>query len=277
LEDRRGEARGHIEVTPKFATGCHVQGRESELFEVIMHLIRNAVEAMPKKGELRIETSVTGDDVILKVRDTGHGIPEENLGKIFEPFFTTQGFQRVGMGLATSYGIIKSHGGELSVESIPGHGAVFSVIIPRAQEQPGKSVSLPAPYISKGLRILAIDDVEPITNMLAELLCEFGHEVRSCTSGEDGVQIFNEQSIDLVICDLGMPGMDGWEVGKAIKGICEKSGKPKVPFILLTGWGAQLGEEARIVESGVDAVLEKPLDLSRLHTVIHDLVVRRSS
>jgi len=127
------------------------------------------------------------------------------------------------------------------------------------------------------LRILVIDDVEPITTMLSEMLVEFGHDVVACLSGEQALEVFRKQSIDLVICDLGMPGMTGWEVGKSIRETCEQWGTEKVPFILLTGWGGQLDERTKIEEAGVDAVLEKPLDPSMLDSAIQKLGRQRAS
>ncbi|MEW6352360.1 MAG: response regulator [Thermodesulfobacteriota bacterium] len=262
----------HIELIPKLAAGCRVRGRESELFEMITLLIRNAVEAMPRGGELRIETSVGGGEVVLQVGDTGAGISVDHLGKIFEPFFTTKGLQRVGMGLATSYGIVKNHGGTIAAESAPGQGAVFTVRMPLVKDESSETGSPVVGRSSAGLRILVIDDVPPITNMLVELLSEFGHTVIGSLSGEQGLQIFNGQPIDLVICDLGMPGMSGWDVGRTIKESCAHAGRPKVPFVLLSGWGGQLEKKERILESGVDAVMEKPLDAAGLEAVIHNVM-----
>ncbi len=267
----------HLTLIPDLPQGCFVKGNESELFAVITNLIRNAMEAMPTGGELRVETSVIQDHVQLQVKDTGVGIRKDLLGEVFEPFFTTKGFQRVGMGLASSYGILKSHGGSISVESDQGHGAVFTVVLPLSRgEKEGEKAKTIAP-VGIGLRILVIDDVEPITTMLAELLSEFGHEVVSSLSGEQGLRIFAEQSIDLIICDLGMPDMNGWEVGARIKNLCAEQRRPKRPFILLTGWGGQLEERAKMAESGVDAVVEKPLDPEKLQSVILELAARNAS
>ncbi|MBI5570837.1 MAG: response regulator [Desulfomonile tiedjei] len=267
----------HVRLVPNLAKGCFVNGRESELFEVTTSLIRNAVEAMPNGGELAVTTFIDGEHVVLRVEDTGVGIPQEHLGKVFEPFFTTKGFQRVGMGLATGYGIVKSHDGTISVASEPGQGATFTIELPLSRTPPVPVESPAASMVGIGLRILVIDDVEPITTMLAELLGEFGHEVVTALSGEEGLQVFVEQSIDLVICDLGMPDMNGWEVGKSIKDMSAQQGVPKVPFILLTGWGGQLRETTKMKEAGVDAVVEKPMDPSRLRSVIQELAQGRSS
>jgi two-component system, cell cycle sensor histidine kinase and response regulator CckA len=268
----------HINLVPDLAQGCFVKGMESELFAVITNLIRNAMEAMPNGGELRVETSVIKDKVRLQVKDTGVGISKDLLGEVFEPFFTTKGFQRVGMGLASSYGILKSHGGSISVESDRGKGAVFTVILPLSGKvDPEGGAAITAAPVGIGLRILVIDDVEPITTMLSELLVEFGHDVVTSLSGEQGLRVFAEQSLDLVICDLGMPDMNGWEVGARIKHLCAERGIPKLPFILLTGWGGQLEERAKMRESGVDAVVEKPLDPSRLQSVILELAARSAS
>jgi len=265
----------HINLIPKLTDGCFVTGQEGGLFEVIANLIRNAVEAMPEGGDLLVETEVREQQVRLKVTDTGVGISHEYLDKIFEPFFTTKGFQRVGMGLATAYGIVKTHGGTILVESNIGQGATFAISLPLSREQPNAVQSTATPGMR--LRILVIDDVEPITTMLSEMLVEFGHDVVACLSGEQALEVFRKQSIDLVICDLGMPGMTGWEVGKSIRETCEQWGTEKVPFILLTGWGGQLDERTKIEEAGVDAVLEKPLDPSMLDSAIQKLGRQRAS
>jgi two-component system, cell cycle sensor histidine kinase and response regulator CckA len=266
-----------IRVISELTEGCFVDGKESEFFEIISNLVRNAMEAMPDGGELRVETFVNGEQVTLQVRDTGVGIPREHLGKIFEPFFTTKGFQRVGMGLATAYGIARRHGGDIFVESDQGKGATLIVNLPLTEIQPRGAEPATCFTAGTGLRILVIDDVEPIAKMLSELLAEFGYDVVESLTGEHGLEVFREQSIDLVICDLGMPGIGGWEVGRNIKQICEERRVPKVPFILLTGWGGQLDEKTKLEESGVDAVVEKPLDPYRLRSVIEDLGQKRSA
>jgi CheY-like chemotaxis protein len=260
-----------IDLIPVVSDKCFVKGKEIELYRMVAHLIRNAVEAMPDGGELRVETFVGDGQVILEVKDTGVGIPEDQLSKVFEPFFTTKGYQRVGMGLAGSYGVVKACGGTISVSSVVSRGTAFTVKLPQASEPQAKPDTYGPSLDGPRLRILIIDDVEPIVVMLSELVEAFGHETATAGSGEEGIELFGERPFDLVICDLGMPGLNGWDVAKRIRSISlERMGR-KVPFVLLTGWGGQIHEKAKILESGVDAVLDKPLDPSGLASVIREL------
>jgi CheY-like chemotaxis protein len=266
-----------IDVVSDLGKGCRVIGNKSRLFQVVTNMVRNAVEAMPEGGKLSIETSLSNDRVLLNVIDTGAGIPEDYLGKIFDPFFTTKGLQRVGMGLASAYGTVTDHNGTISVKSTMGKGSEFRVTLPAGTEEPEAAERDEPMPVTARMRILVIDDVEPITAVIAEMFREFGHEVVTSLSGREGLGKFEDQSFDLIICDLGMPGIDGWEVGRRIKSMCEKRGIGKVPFVLLTGWGGQLDLKDRIEESGIDAVLQKPLDTLKLLSIVNRLVSVSSS
>ncbi len=251
----------------KLANDCLVKGRKNDLFEVIINLIKNATEALPDGGSMGVETRREGDRAVLQVWDTGKGIPEENLGRVFTPFFTTNVEAGRGLGLATARKIIDEHGGNISVSCAPGTRTVFTVSLPLAQAVESTAL-VPGPAPAKPLTILAIDDMEAALKMLGEGLEKFGYTVLSAGSGEEGMEIFEENAVDLVICDLGMPGMNGWQVGKAIKDVCRRSGVPKPPFVILTGWGDQSAERERISEAGVDEVIEKPVELKTLVSVI---------
>lgn len=121
-----------VNMVENLGRHCMVQGRQNEIFEVVVNLIGNAVEALPHGGDIRVGTVAEDGWVILTVEDNGVGIAEENLGKIFQPFFTTKGCERAGMGLAGSYGIVTRHRGEISVRSIPGEGAAFTIRLPES-------------------------------------------------------------------------------------------------------------------------------------------------
>lgn len=261
-----------IKLSEHLEPACKMSGRENELFEVAVNLLKNAVEALPLGGEIQIQTMILNDSVVLTVADNGVGIPEEYQKKIFDPFFTTGGVQRTGMGLASSYGIIAEHGGEISVRSRVNQGTVFTITLPSAKSVRDEETLSINDFGDLKLRILIIDDVQPLLNMLTDGLTEFGQTVFKASSGDEGIRIFMENPLDLVICDLGMPGMTGWEVGKRIRQYCETRNIPKTPFIVLTGWAGQVGEKQRISESGVDTVLEKPVDVSKLLEVARNLL-----
>jgi len=261
-----------IKVTTAFQQGCMIQGQESELFEVIVNLLKNAVEALGPEGEINVRTSVEGSRVVLAVQDNGAGIPRAHLSKVFDPFFTTKTFDNAGMGLASCYGIVSLHQGDISVESGDGRGTTFTVTLPLTQEITGTGTTVKPSGRVKKLRILVIDDVPIAVCLLEEGLNEWGHTVFKASSGPEGVDLFRSRSVDLVVCDLGMPGMNGWEVGKVIKEDCESRDAAKTPFILLTGWGQQAALDEKRLECGVDKVLEKPVDISTLQQAAQDVV-----
>ena len=134
---------------------------------------------------------------------------------------------------------------------------------------------LPMPSAPKRLptklNILVIDDIVLIIMHLKGILTKHQQTVFSAKSGEQGIEIFKNNKIDLVICDLGMQGMNGYEVGKAVQAICRKRGIPKTPFLLLTGWDVK-AQEQELIESGVDAILKKPLDTRKLLAHISKVV-----
>jgi PAS domain S-box-containing protein len=264
-----------ISVSHQLTRGCMVKGKENELFEVVVNLVKNAVEAMPDGGDISVRTFVDHDKAVLQVRDNGMGIPKDDLGRIFEPFWTSKGVKGTGMGLPSSHGIVALHGGELLVDSEPGKGTTFTVRLPLAGETPEDAAVGMADFPWR-LSMLVVDDQQPIVRVLASALRMFGQTVIPATSGEDGFRIFQETPSDVVICDLGMPGMNGWQVGAAVKVFCLENRIPKPIFIIATGWGDQTGQDDRILESGVDAIVEKPLDVKKMMEIIRDLMAGRA-
>jgi PAS domain S-box-containing protein len=260
-----------VTVHRKLQSECLVKGKENEVFEVIINLMKNAAEALPEGGQIRVRTRVAETQVVLQVQDNGIGIPKENLGKLFEPFWTTKGVDGTGMGLATCYAIIKRHQGEISVHSEEGKGATFSVRLPLADkcDETGRTES--EQELGMKLRILVIDDMEPVVTILKEGLTQYGQTIFTAQSGKAGMEIYQETEVDVVISDLGMPEMNGWEVGKRIRTISLAKGKPKTPFILLTGWAGQIAEKDKISESGVDAVVDKPVVITKLLEAIRNV------
>lgn len=262
-----------MELEKNIRPGCPVKGQENEMFEVAVNLIKNAVEALPRGGTITVKVGIERNDVVLIVTDNGIGIPPEHLARVLEPFWTTKGVKASGMGLSSCLGIVKRHKGDLAVDSQQGEGSRFTVRLPLAVESAREEGRIaPASGSRPPISLLLVDDSEAVLHMLEEGLRTLGQEVTTALSGEAAVEILENTSFDAIICDLGMPGMNGWDVGRAVFARCGEQGIPKTPFILLTGWGGQLDEQEKIRESGVDLVVEKPVGVVKLLELVRNLV-----
>jgi CheY-like chemotaxis protein len=256
----------------RLGEGCTIRGAKSDIFDVILNLVKNAVEALPEGGGIEIDTVREGEEVILRVRDTGIGIPAANINRLFTPFFTTSVVAGRGLGLSTCRTIIDSHGGHILVQSTQGAGTTFTVKLPFADPQEHTATQRAPVTPLKPLRILVIDDMEGTVTLLKRALERMGHAVLTALSGEEGLRLLEDTPVDLVICDLGMPGMNGRQVGEAIAQRCSQQGLRRPRFIVLTGWGGQALETEQTAASEVDAVIEKPVDTAKLVEVISRLV-----
>jgi CheY-like chemotaxis protein len=263
-----------VVLRKELAPDCFVRGQENELLEVVINLIKNAVEAMPRGGEIFLRVAQEGGDAVLTVDDSGDGIPETDLGKVFQPFYTTKGLHGTGMGLASSYGIVLRHGGQISVQSSRDRGARFIVRVPLAGEDQESALRAKT-ELGRPLRVLVIDDQEPIVTMMEQLFTRKGHFVLKAMSGPEGLELFERDPVDVVISDLSMPSMTGWQVGQAIKGLCENRGIPKPLFVILTGWGKQSDHIDKNAEFGIDAIVEKPVNFEQLMAHIRRLLRER--
>jgi len=268
----RDEAQGrgiHIEMITHFEKVPHAAGNVSELREVITNMVFNAVEAMPEGGRIEIRTFQEPEKVCIQVSDTGLGMSEEIRKKVFEPFFTTKPFTNTGLGLSMAYGIIKRFRGEIEVESEPGRGTAFTISLHTGGEE--KEDRGPVETIKQGreARILVIDDEEHVRGVLMRGLSQVNHQVMTAKNGEEGLQLFREKKFDIVLTDLGMPNVSGWEVCKAIKRM-----SPKTPVGMITGWGMEI-DETKKEESGVDFVISKPFDFSRILNLVTESIEHR--
>lgn len=263
-----------ITFSRKLAEGCIVRGNRGQLFEMAVNLIKNATEALPRGGLIEVTTSVSDNWVVLAVKDDGVGISEENLTKVFEPFWTTKGEQGTGIGLASAFGIAKAHLGSITAESQEGSGAKFTVKLPLCTELPAAVESSEGLHPDKKLSVLVVDDVQSIVELLESGLGRLGHVVYPAFSGTEALEAFQREKIDLVICDLGMPHMNGWQVAEAIQEISLTRGDERVPFVLMTGWGrSQELKPDFMHSSAVDRVLTKPLSLVDLVSTIRELKI----
>jgi CheY-like chemotaxis protein len=180
-----------------------------------------------------------------------------------EPFFTTKGPKSTGLGLSVNYGIIGAHGGTLRIESEQGHGTTVKFTLPAAGPLETKGPH-PEPAAARAaLRILVIDDDQPIREVIADLLREDGHHVEEVGHGRDGLaRLRDDGTLDLVITDLGMPEVTGWDIIRAAK-----DHHPPLPIGLVTGWGDD--PDGRPADcSRPDFVLAKPVSHSALRLAL---------
>jgi len=241
-----------------------VPGNPAELREVLTNLILNALDAMPTGGTLTLRTRADEQGVIIEIGDTGTGMSAEVRRRAFDPFFTTKGPRGTGLGLAVAYGIVTRHGGEIRIESREGIGSTFSIHLPVGLiESPPVAARESAPVASA--RILVVDDEGSVREVLRDILSLY-HQVDEAASGAEGIERFQQGEFDLVFTDLGMAGISGWQVAKAVKAL-----RPKTPVVLVTGWGVQL-DPAELQAQGVARVLKKPFQLSEVWEIVASLL-----
>ncbi|HEX8846317.1 MAG TPA: PAS domain S-box protein [Pyrinomonadaceae bacterium] len=252
----------HYDVALQADCPQHVMGNASELREVFVNLIVNAVDAMPRGGSLDIGCENVDGRLILRFKDTGVGMTEDVRERIFEPFYTTKGAQGTGLGLAVSYGIIERHEGHFNVESEAGSGTTFEIDLPAAGRTSAAEVG-PAPrYEAPSMRVLVIDDEEFVRETLADMLIMLGHKVTAVGGGRAALQELASRDFDLVFTDLSMPEMDGWEVAREIR-----RRRPEMTILLVTGHGA-----ATPIAPGdkhlVNGIIGKPFDFDQVAEMV---------
>ncbi|MCX5745318.1 MAG: ATP-binding protein, partial [Proteobacteria bacterium] len=243
-----------------------VIANSSRLGQVIINLIVNASDAMAdlpsadNRIHLRTRRLATGEAVI-EVEDNGAGIASAILPQLFDPFFTTKGTSEgTGLGLAVCQSIIASMHGRIEVESAPGRGATFSVVLPAAppQLEPVEAPAVPRPASSR--RILVIDDEPMLRNVLEHLLSKLGYEVVSATSGQRGIELACSESFDVVLCDLMMPEVDGVAVHDEVL-----AARPDVARRIVYITGGPVTDRARTFAERTDIMLlAKPFSVAAL-------------
>ena len=255
----------------------------TQLHQVFLNLCVNARDAMPHGGTLRLvarNATLTAADaglsadakpgpyVVVSVEDTGHGIAPEIIGRIFEPFFTTKEIGRgTGLGLSTVIGIVKSHGGFLTVASQPGTGTKFEAYLPASAhaEEAGSADPDAATLMGAGEWVLVVDDEEPIRSMTRRFLEQYGYRVVCATNGREALAVLRDHRgrVRLLLTDVMMPVMGGVELIREAMVLA-----PTLRVIVSSG----LNDPERTVELaalGVHKILPKPCDPLVLLGVIH--------
>ena len=256
-------------------TNLVVMGDESELREVLINLVFNAVDAMPHGGILTMSAKQTSAGIELSVRDTGTGMDEETRLRVFDPFFTTKDKLGMGLGLAVSYGIIRRHDATVEVESQLGVGTTFRIRLPISEPQlevPGTAdrvVSREANTYLGNAKILVVDDEECVRDLLRDVLEKQGFEAVVAEGGRHALSLFEKENFDAVFTDVGMPDMNGWELSRALR-----QRNSDVPVAVITGWGEAVGSQEQQAAK-VDWVLAKPFDIPQIIEMAREVVQRR--
>ena len=269
----------HIRFESRISTNAFIMGDESELREVLVNLVFNAVDAMPQGGVIVMAAEEAGGSVAVSISDNGAGMSPEVRSRIFDPFFTTKGKAGLGLGLAVSYGIVSRHEGAIDVESEVGRGTTFRITLPKAdveararQEAKEAAEAPPAPIQlpprAQRLKLLVVDDEAPLREILCEMLQNEGHEVRLAEGGRHALELFDAERFDAVFTDIGMPGMSGWELARSIR-----ARDAQIPVAVITGWGNAVAAKEQS-DAGVDWVVTKPFTAARISELAHDVARR---
>jgi PAS domain S-box-containing protein len=228
----------------------------SEVREALLNILENALAAMPSGGRLTLHVRGEDDAAVVSITDTGRGMSPEVQRLAFEPFFTTRASEGgSGLGLSLAQEIVHRYRGAISVASREGVGTTFTLSFPAITAEAARPPAfLPS---LEPLRILAVEDEPEVLDVIRAMLVATGHTVISAASGREALELFEREPVDVVITDLGMPGMTGLTLAEEVKH------RREVPVVLLTGWADELdAAHAR----HVDVLLAKPITRERLIT-----------
>ncbi len=265
-----------------------VQADPTQLEQVILNLASNAQDAMPEGGKMIVETHQValeqqycdrhhevqpGSYALLVLTDTGEGMDQKTREHIFEPFFTTKEVGKgTGLGLSSVYGIVKNHGGSIYCYSEPGLGTTFKIYLPLTKEQVAEPLAEEGHNGEDALAghetILLVDDEEALRQFGARILEGKGYKILTASSGESALEIYQDpgRGVDLVVMDLGMPGMGG---KKALKAILEFN--PRAKVIIVSGYSAN-GQIEELLGSGAAGFVAKPFRRVELLSTVRSVL-----
>ncbi|HEY0098607.1 MAG TPA: ATP-binding protein, partial [Pyrinomonadaceae bacterium] len=282
-KDRAQANNVYIRLNLQINSNALIRGDESELREVLVNMVFNAVDAMPAGGTLTLATNEDEEHVVISVSDTGCGMTPDVRSRIFDPFFTTKGKAGNGLGLAVSYGIILRHEGTIEVVSEAGSGSTFNIRMPVAKgalRAPHAETEPPPVTTSKSLslvgeaplrpRLLVVDDEPHVRTLLCEMIQSENCEAVAASNGTEALALFDAENFDAVFTDIGMPGMSGWELSRLIR-----TRNARIPLAVITGWGDVVGSDEQGAER-IDWVVTKPFSLKQITEIIEEIARRKA-
>ena len=254
-----------------------------QIEQVLLNLFINAWQAMPDGGELYLRTVRVlldrerceayqikpGEYTQIAVTDTGTGMDEDTCQRIFDPFFTTKKKGRgTGLGLASAYGIVKNHGGIITVYSEVGHGTTFNIFLPLSAKEAFREPPLEGQLRKGSETILLVDDEDMILNVGQAILKKLGYHVVAAKGGEQAVAVARNMTddIDLVILDLIMPGMDGGKTFDHLRDL-----RKDLPVLLSSGYAID-GQANDIIQRGCNGFIQKPFNITELSIQVRKIL-----
>lgn len=255
----------HIEAVLQKGEIPEIRGTRSELRDVFVNLILNAIHALPDGGRIEVQTYFDKEGIGVDVSDTGVGMPADIAKRVFEPLFSTKGGDGNGMGLSVAAGTMREHGGSIAVQSTEGKGTRFTLRFPVHREtSPTEAVQPDLGTGSVNLEprtVLVVDDEEMVRNVISRLLGVRGHVAVAVSSAHEALDILDSRKWDLLLTDQGMPGMTGRELAHQVR-----KRNADIPILLLTG-----DTDIDVNPAEINRVLTKPFRIADVEAVISDL------
>ena len=260
--------------------GLVVVADANQLENVVLNLVLNARDAMKGVGRITISARpatvgggsdvAAGDYVLLSVSDDGPGIPPDIVDKVFEPFFTTKPIgEGTGLGLSMTYGFARQSGGTARIRSAVGDGTTVELLLPRGEAVQAEPE--PEEEVAEGgaESILLVDDNEMVRAMAQEVLVEAGYDVFTCSEGTAALDAAGERDFDLLLTDVGLPGMSGRQLADSIREC-----RPKMPVLFITGYAENAQNRQEFLAEGME-MLPKPFSLKELLRAVRQSLDRR--
>ncbi len=266
----------NLEIKSYLTPGCLILGKEDEMMEVAISLIKNSIQSINDRGAINVRTFKEDDQVVFQVSEPEKSPDYNTFQKVFDSAHWSEAMESISKGLVSSFGIVNRHGGRMSVSGNENDPGAIVVKLPSSKLVNAPTMEYNGSDISPKT-ILVIDDLQPILNVITGKLKRMNHQIIQALSGEEGLEYFEREHVDLVICDLMMPGMSGWEVAQKMLVINESKGLEKTPFLLMTGWSGHLDDNPKIEQFKIDGILEKPIQFSELFSHMRRLIPEKGA
>ena len=279
-----GRTKKQISIRGKYEKDLwSVEVDQGQIDQVLLNLYVNAWQAMPAGGDLYLETENVALDenyvnpfsvepgryVKISVTDTGVGMDRAIQKKIFDPFFSTKEMGRgTGLGLASAYGIIKNHGGFISVYSEKGHGSTFNIYLPASEKEIIEEKKPTGDTLRGTETVLFVDDEDMIIEVAGELFEQLGYKVLTAGSGKEACEIYekNKEQIDIVLLDMIMPDISGSDTYDKMKKI-----DPDIKVLLSSGYSIN-GQATEIMDRGCNGFIQKPFKMKELSQKLREIL-----